>query len=355
VELRQLGEWGLIRRIQKNFSFYRRRGILGIGDDAAVIRTSPGKSLLLTTDLSVEGVDFELSHSSFDQIGHKALVANLSDIAAMGGLARYFLVSLAMPSTIPVSAVDEIYRGMRCLAKKYDVELIGGDTSSSLKKIFLNIMAVGEIEPARLVRRTGARAGDRIFVTGSLGNSRAGLEILKSQTSRHKSQVKKSGKPAAWNLQLAAHDARHAALVRHHLYPMPRLREGRLIASKGLATAMMDLSDGLSSDLYRLCESSRVGAIINLASLPVSSSLASYAKSRGKTPSEYALGGGEDFELLFTATSAQARRLARFQQKGLLNAAEIGQIRPRHEGIMVTTAEGKTKPLKAKGYEHFRS
>jgi len=358
MELRQLGEWGLIRRIQTSLFFPARSGLLlGMGDDAAVLRIAPGKSLLLATDLLVEGVDFDLAFSSYDQIGYKALAANLSDIAAMGGLARYFLVSLALPSWTSVSAVDQLYRGMHRLAKRFEVALIGGDTSSSLRGLFLNLVVAGEIEPSRLVRRSGARIGDHIFVTGTLGDSRAGLEILKLHASRHTSQVKKNreGKRATWNTRRATQNVQHAALVQRHLYPAPRLTEGRLIASKGLATAMMDLSDGLASDLHRLCESSRVGAVIDLASLPVSSPLFRYAKMKGKEPSEYALAGGEDFELLFTVSSTRSKRLIQLRQRGRMKVTQIGQIRPRREGIMLITKEGRRRALKEEGYEHFRT
>lgn len=349
MELRQLGEWGLIRRIQTSLFSPARPGlVLGMGDDAAVIRIAPGKSLLLTTDLFVEGVDFDLALSSYDQIGYKALAANLSDIAAMGGLPRYFLVSLAVPPWTSVSSVDQLYRGMRRLAKRFEVALIGGDTSSSRRGFFLNLVVAGEIEPSRLVRRAGARIGDQIFVTGSVGDSRAGLEILKSQAKGRKLHVARRKKPATWSVQ-------RATLVRHHLYPMPRLREGRLIASRGLATAMIDLSDGLASDLRRLCEASRVGAVIDLGLLPVSSSLSRYAKMRGREPSEYALAGGEDFELLFTVSSSGSKRLIQLQQRGQMKATRIGQIRPGREGIMLITKEGRMRALKEEGYEHFRT
>lgn len=360
MELRQLGERGLIHRIQTSFSSPARSGlILGMGDDAAVIRIAPGKYLLLTTDLLVEDVDFDLALSSYDQIGYKALAVNLSDIAAMGGLPRYFLVSLAMPPWTSVSAVDQLYRGMHRLAKRFEVALIGGDTSSSRRGLFLNLVVAGEIEPARLIRRAGARIGDQIFVTGTLGDSRAGLEILKSQASRHTSHVtrqkKRAGKRVTWDLQRATQDVECATLVNRHLYPVPRLREGQFIASRGFATAMMDLSDGLASDLRRLCESSRVGAVIDLASLPVSSSLSRYAKMRGREPSEYALPGGEDFELLFTVSSTRSKRLIQLQQRGQMKVTQIGQIRPRREGIMLITKEGRMRALKEEGYEHFRS
>lgn len=358
MELRQLGEWGLIRRIQANLASPARRDlVLGLGDDAAVIRTAPGKAILLTTDLLVEDVDFDLALSSYEQIGYKALAANLSDIAAMGGVPRYFLVSLAVPPWTSVSSVDQLYRGMRRLAKRFEVALIGGDTSSSRRGLFLNLVVAGEIEPSRLVRRTGARIGDRIFVTGTLGDSRAGLEILKSHASRHTSQVKKNraGKRVTWNLRRATQNVEPATLVNRHLYPVPRLREGRILASKGLATAMMDLSDGLAGDLRHLCEASEVGAVIDLGSLPVSLSLSRYAKMKGREPSEYALTGGEDFELLFTVSPSRSERLAQLQRRGQMKATQIGLVRPRREGIMLITKEGRRRALKARGYEHFRT
>ena len=145
------------------------------------------------------------------------------------------------------------------------------------------------------------------------------------------------------------------ALVQRHLYPMPRLREGRLLASGGLASAMMDLSDGLASDLRRLCEASRVGAVIDLGSLPVSPSLSRYAAMKGREPSEYALAGGEDFELLFTVSPSRSKRLIQLQQRGQMKVTQIGLIRPRREGIAVITREGRERTLKTEGYEHFRT
>jgi len=154
MKLSQLGEWGLIHRIQATHASSRSPGlILGLGDDAAVFRATPSKSLLLTTDLLVEDVDFDLVHSRYHQIGYKALAANLSDIAAMGGLPRYFLVSIAAPPWTSVSSVDQLYRGMRDLAKRFKVALIGGDTSSSRQGLFVNLVVVGEVEPSKLIRR----------------------------------------------------------------------------------------------------------------------------------------------------------------------------------------------------------
>jgi len=351
MELRQLGEWGLIHRIQTSFTSPKRSNVvLGLGDDAAVIRISSGKSLLLTTDLLVEGVDFELPLCSYKQIGYKALAVNLSDIAAMGGLPRYFLVSLAIPSRTPVSSVDQLYRGMQGLAKQFKVALIGGDTSSSPQGFFLNLVVAGETEPSRLVRRAGARVGDQIFVTGTLGDSRAGLEILKSQAAGRKMQTntKMAGKRSARSRPLIM-------LIRRHLYPMPRVREGRLLATKGVASAMMDLSDGLASDLRRLCEASRVGALIDTALLPISPSLSRYAGLKARGPSEYALKGGEDFELLFTVSPSRIARLIELQQGGQMKATRIGVIRPQREGISLIAQNGKKKKLNAQGYEHFRS
>jgi thiamine-monophosphate kinase len=356
MELRQLGEWGMIHRIKTALPPSHRRGLLlGLGDDAAVIRASPDKSLLLTTDLMVEGVDFDLALCPYEQIGYKALAVNLSDIAAMGGLPLYFLVSLALPPWTSVSSADQLYRGMLGLARRFKVALIGGDVSSSRQGLFLNLVVAGEIEPSRLVRRAGARVGDQIFVTGTLGDSRAGLEILKSQekgnklhVARRRSQVKtkRAGKPARWNVQLAT-------LINRHLYPMPRLREGRLLATKGLASAMMDLSDGLAGDLRHLCEASCVGALINLDSLPISPSLSHYAGLKARRPSGYALKGGEDFELLFTVSPKRTGQLVQLQRSGQIQVTRIGVIRPRREGISLITQDGKEKKLNVRGYEHF--
>jgi len=350
MDLRQLGEWKLIRRIKTSFPASRHGDlVLGLGDDAAVIRTRSDKSLLLTTDLLVEGVDFDLSLCSYKQIGYKALAVNLSDIAAMGGRPRYFLVSLAIPSRASVSFVDQLYQGMQGLAKQFKVALIGGDTSSSPRDLFLNLVVAGEIEPSKLVRRAGARIGDRIFVTGTLGDSRAGLEILKSQGASSKMQTnsKRAVKRGARSLPFAA-------LIHRHLYPMPRLREGRLLATEGLASAMLDLSDGLASDLRRLCEASRVGALIDPAFLPISPSLTRYAGFKERKSSDYALKGGEDFELLFTVPPSRIARLIQLQQREHLKVTQIGVIRPRREGVSMLARNGEKKKLNLVGYEHFR-
>jgi thiamine-monophosphate kinase len=323
----------MIRSIRRRFdrpSFSLR---IGIGDDAALIRPSARREMLVTTDMMVEGIDFRMDWCTFRQIGHKAMAANLSDIASMGGTPRYALAAVALPRNSSMKSVDGLYSGMMSLARRHAVRLIGGDTSASPGGVTVAVVLIGEVEPGRAIRRDGSRPGDRIFVTGPLGDSRAGLEILKTAT--------------------RATAGRHRSLVQKHLYPRPRIREGRLLSRRRLAAAMIDLSDGLASDIRRLCEASGVGARIDLSSVPVSAPLARYARSRKRDPRRYALEGGEDFELLFTVRPARLAELRRLQDSGTLRAYPIGEITPRSRGITVAGGRGGERPMRAGGYEHF--
>jgi thiamine-monophosphate kinase len=301
-----------------------------MGDDAALVRPSARRHILLTTDLLIEGVDFDPDTSSFDQIGHKAMAANLSDIAAMGGIPKYVMVAIALPTRTPMRSLDLLYQGMMRLARRYGVRLIGGDTSASFHGIMVALSVIGEAEQGQAITRSGARPGDRIFVTGSLGNSKAGLEILKRRK------------------------ARFPYLVRRHLYPLPRVKEGRLLATRRLATAMLDLSDGLASDLRHLCEASRVGARIDRSKIPLSPPLVEYAREKGNDPFHYALTGGEDFELLFTVRPSRIRALEHLQSQRRLTVFPIGEITTQRHGITIVEQDRRERRLTEQGYEHFR-
>ena len=300
-----------------------------MGDDAALVRPAAHRHILITTDLLIEGIDFNLGLSPFRQIGHKAMAANLSDIAAMGGIPRYAAVAMALPGRTRMKSVDLFYEGLMGLAKKYHVRLIGGDTSASPHGVMVALFLIGEVEPGHALTRSGARLGDRIFVTGPLGDANAGLEILKRR------------KP------------HRSPLVRRHLYPIPRVKEGRLIATRRLATAMVDLSDGLGSDLRHLCEASGVGARIDLARIPLSAALSAYAKRMGRDPCRYALEGGEDFELLFTVRPSRVHELLRLQSSGRLPAFSIGEITSKRHGITIVGHDRRERKMTARGYEHF--
>jgi thiamine-monophosphate kinase len=329
TDLRRIGEWALIRRLQKFLSGRSPSVPIGPGDDAAMVRLSSGT--LLTTDLLIEGVDFDLKTASFDEIGHKAMAANLSDIAAMGGVPLYALVAVALPGGTPVESVEELYRGMARLAKKHNVRIVGGDSSSSPQGVVVSIALIGSVAPSRAVKRSGAKPGDRLFVTGSLGDSRAGLEILKNGG---------TGPNAP-------------ALIRRHQRPEPRIREGRFLADRRLASAMIDLSDGLATDLRHLCEASGVGARIYLDRLPVSKPLAAYAGGINRDPEEYAIAGGEDFELLFAVRPSRLSALDRARSSGRLSAYLLGEVTPKRRGVVLVDRGGTARPLPRTGYEHF--
>jgi thiamine-monophosphate kinase len=337
MKLNQLGEFGLLQRIRRQVPARPAAVLIGIGDDAAVLRIPPRRNLIVTTDLLVESVDFDPAHGAFRQIGYKALAANLSDVAAMGGRPTAFLVGLAVPGRTSVRAVDEIYRGMLSLARRHRVALIGGDTSASPRGMLIAVTVLGEVEPGRAVTRSGARVGFRIYVTGTLGDSRAGLEILKRQKKKKRSQP-----PAG-----------ESYLIRRHFFPAPRVTFGRLLGRRGWATAMIDLSDGLASDLRHLCEAGGVGARLELDRLPVSAALAAYARRRGRSATDYALRGGEDFELLFTVREKNAAAVEAAAKRMALSVTPVGAIVPSRRGITVMGRGGREVPLTLRGYEHF--
>jgi thiamine-monophosphate kinase len=319
--------------VRGSFLKRSRRLILGIGDDAACYKPTDGFLPLLTTDLSIEGVHFDRHYATLEQIGYKTLATNLSDIAAMGGIPRYFLLSVAIPPDSQVKEYKRLYRGMKRLAGQWGIVLIGGDTSASPQGLFLNITLVGEVESEVLVSRSGARPGDRIYVTGTLGDAAAGLEILK------KKRVKRESK------------GRSSHLIRRHLLPLPRMEEGRFLASQHLATAMIDLSDGLATDLVHLCEESRVAGEVDLERLPLSRSLRNYCSAEGRPVYPYALSGGEDYELLYTVREGQSRRMETlFRERGF-KTTEIGRI-VSGRGVWIRTAKGRL-PLRVRGFEHF--
>jgi thiamine-monophosphate kinase len=290
----------------------------------------------MTTDLCIEGIHFDRRYASLDQIGYKTLASNLSDIASMGGIPRFFLVSVAFPSEIKISEFRALYQGMKSLAKKTGVVLIGGDTSASKKGLFLNISMVGEVEPRVLVSRSGAKPNDRIFVTGNLGDSAAGLEILTRK--RYTKNAK--------------HLQPELKLIQRHLIPFPRIEEGRELALNCLPSAMIDLSDGLATDLGHICEESGVGAFIEVESLPISKALQTYCSKIKRSPISFALTGGEDYELLFSVPKSKVSRMKSLCQKKGVKITEIGEIISK-KGMWIQTRKGLTL-LKERGFEHFQ-
>jgi thiamine-monophosphate kinase len=323
------GEDKLIQRIAKAAFKSGRRLALGIGDDAALLIPRPGFETILTCDWFLEGSHFLPDKHPAESIGWKCLARAVSDVAAMGGAPTHFLLSLAIPETYTGPWLDRFLRGLAQAARRFDCRLAGGDTTRS-DKILINVTVVGEIRDDRAVRRSGAKPGDLIYVTGRLGEAEFGLRSL---------------------LQNRRAGPRDSLCVKKHLYPEPRLALGQWLAEKRIATSMMDLSDGLSSDLPRLCAASRVGARI------VTSKLLKVKLGGEKSPkdldlTELALNGGDDYELLFTVRPSQARRLpAKFQ--GIpLNC--IGEI-TRQRRLLLLEPGGREETLSARGWDPFRN
>jgi thiamine-monophosphate kinase len=328
MKLAEIGEFGLIAAISKIAD--KGPGVVrGIGDDAAVLAPSAGQVLLVTTDLLLEGVHFQLEFTDPYRLGRKALAVNLSDIAACGGRPTAFLVSLAVPPETEVASVQALYKGMMEQAHLYDVSLIGGDTSKG-KELMISITLIGEVEERNCVYRNGAKLGDRIFVTGTLGDSALGLKMLKSG-------VKKG------------------YLIERHRNPTPRLKEGGAIAQQGLATAMIDISDGLIADLGHILEASGVGAHIYLPQLPLSAPYLKHVTPYYKNPYLLALAGGEDYELLFTAPRERGEAINRLANELGTPLTLIGEITGAAAGVTLVGADGKKVPVAQRGHDHFKT
>jgi thiamine-monophosphate kinase len=329
MKLKQTGEFGLIELIRRKFPAKDKNLVLGIGDDAAIIKVAPERYLIFTTDALREGVHFDLSYCSYQDVGWKAMAANLSDVAAMGGIPTFGLISLGLPRNKKTEDVLKIYKGMNDLAKKYGCKLCGGDLFLS-PEIVISVAILGETEPKFLVKRSGAKPGDLICVTGDLGQSQAGLEILKTR---------KPSKPS-W--------------LRKHLKPVPRIKEARKLIKTLDVSSMIDISDGFGSDLYHIAEESQVGVIVLEGNIPISRTLLKMAQVLKKSPLDLALGSGEEYELLFTLKKGQEEKLKHLKRKTPdLRVTVVGEVKNKKEGVKILDSKGKMKNLKRAGYSHF--
>jgi thiamine-monophosphate kinase len=312
----------LVRKIEKTFAGARTSVLeLGMGDDAALLKPRAGHELVLTCDWFLEGSHFLREKHTADAVGWKCLARAVSDIAAMGGVPRCFLLSLALPASATGTWLSGFLGGLRRASKELQCELAGGDTTRR-EEILINVTVIGEVKKGMSIRRVGARPGDQLFVTGILGEAELGLEML-----RREKGLARAKNPA----------------LRKHLYPVPRLAVGRWLAEKRLASAMMDLSDGLSTDMERLCSASGVGAQIYARKLPVSSLV---GRADGVN---LALHGGDDYELLFTVRSAVARKIPS-EYRGV-KITRVGEI-VSGKKIIVERA-GKKRDSVSGGWDPF--
>ncbi len=343
MRISTIGEHGLIERIR---SLLPRpsTALLGIGDDCAVLRPTAGRDLLLTTDLLVEGVDFTQQTMTPFRLGRKAMGVNLSDIAAMGGFPRAALVTLALPPEVEIEFVDELYRGLQEEGTRYGVEVIGGDLSAS-SSLMISVTMIGEVEPGRAITRSGAKPGERIWITGRLGGSAAGLAALRAGF-RMKDDEVEAPFEVSDELKVSVREA-----LERHFCPIPRVREGRVLAEAGVASAMIDLSDGLALDLQHLCRESGVSARIKEDRIPVDPAASAIGQYLGQDPMAMALEGGEDFELLFTSSS-ESIDILRIIEDGI-DVTEVGEVEEAGKGCLLVQRSGEAVPLSG-GYDHFR-
>ena len=303
---------------------------ISFGDDAAALVPSPEHMLLVSTDALVEGIHFDLDYFRPEDLGWKALAVNLSDIAAMGGKPLGFTTSLAFPQETPPSFVPRVYAGMLALAELSGAVLLGGDLCASPGTVFMDVTILGEVKSEQVRTRRNARPGDSLFVTGELGASAIGLELLR---------------------RVPGQARRYPHLAGRHLRPKPRNRIGGWLAANGCASALIDVSDGLSIDLHHLCQASRVGAVVDSDRIPlpkISPKVGSWVE---RPLLDYGLNGGEDYELLFTVPAGNRDRVP-----GRLDGLEIHEIGSivDEPGACWLREQGRLRPLSPRGFDHFR-
>ncbi len=329
----EIGEFGFIGRIRTLLKSDHPSVIQGLGDDAAIFKPSAGHELIFTTDMLVEGRHFDFRYITPWQLGAKTMAVNLSDCAAMGAKPTVAVLSLGVPSSFPVKDLEAFYDGLKGWGESYGARVVGGDTVGS-EKFIVNLALIGEIEPGRSLLRSGAKAGDSVLVTGTLGDSAAGLHALS-----HPSRKAQEAVPL---------------LVKRHLTPVPRFNVGRYLSTKRLATSAIDISDGLSSEINHLCRESGVGAEIQEDAIPLSIALIHYCHQNKLKPLDFALRGGEDYELLFTVKTSLAERVSHeLSAETGAPVHIIGKMVSASKGVQLITRGGKRKSLKPSGYDHF--
>ncbi|MGC8833324.1 MAG: thiamine-phosphate kinase [Armatimonadota bacterium] len=325
-----LGEFGLISRWASLLGPTGADVVVGIGDDAAVLKHQCSGLLLVTTDMLVENVHFRLDLISPEQLGWKAVAVNVSDIAAVGGEPAFAFISIGMPAHTPVSFTDALYHGMKLMAHSVGAQIVGGDTVGS-DKLIISIALTGRVEENHLALRSGAKPGDALVVTGTLGDSAAGLRLLLSGKGEN----------------------RFKRCIDAHLTPQPRLPEARAAVATGAVHAMIDLSDGLSGDLRHLCTSSNVGALLSEDALPISAEAREAASLLGISPTELALSGGEDYELLMAVDLNRVDDVDNaINSVGRVRATCIGTVQAAKD-LLIRRSTGETVPLAASSWDHF--
>lgn len=338
TELSELGEFGTIERLTSNFTNKQETTVTGVGDDAAVLERNETQYTLLSTDMLIEGVHFSLMYVPLKHLGYKSVVVNLSDIVAMNGMPEQITVSIAVSSRFPIEALDELYEGIRLACEHYGVDLIGGDTTSSLTGLVISITAVGVVDKTKVVYRSGAQPNDLLVVTGDLGAAYMGLQVLEREKEVYKANP-------AIQPDLDGFDY----VIERQLKPEARKDViGFLKELDVVPTSMIDISDGLASEVLHICKQSKVGAMVYNAKLPIDTSTSTAAIDFNLDPVTCVLNGGEDYELLFTINQADFEKI-----KGNPHMTIIGFITPPDQGTYLVDSNDSLVPLKAQGWNHF--
>lgn len=334
TSLADLGEFGLINHITKYFKIENASTVTGIGDDSAVLDASK-KQTLVTTDLLIEGVHFDLSYMPLKHLGYKAVMVNLSDVYAMNGAAEQITVSIAVSNRFPLEAIEELYSGIQLACETYKVDLVGGDTTSSTKGILISVTAIGKVEKEDIVLRSGAKETDLIVVSGDLGAAYLGLQVLERE--KQVFNVDPNNQPDLDS---------YTYLIERQLKPEARRDVAGFLKELAIKpTAMIDISDGLSSEIMHICSQSKVGCKIYEEKLPLDPQVISACEEFNLDSTMVALSGGEDYELLFTVPIADFEVI-----KGNPNFSIIGHITAENQGLNLVTRASQEIELKAQGW-----
>tara|TARA_R110002072_G_scaffold85225_1_gene192986 strand:+ start:67910 stop:68956 length:1047 start_codon:yes stop_codon:yes gene_type:complete len=337
TDISQLGEFGLIEHLTKRFDILQKTTIKGIGDDAAVL--DPKAQIVVTTDMLVEGVHFDLSYMPLKHLGYKSVMVNLSDVYAMNAVPTQITVSIAVSNRFPVEALEELYDGIATAAKLYNVDVVGGDTTSSTSGLIISVTAIGQAKKDQLVYRDGAKENDLLVVTGDLGAAYLGLQILEREKQVFK--VNPNSQPDL--------DA-YTYLIERQLKPEARKDIGKLLEELEVKpTSMIDISDGLSSEIIHICKNSKVGCNLYEDKIPLDPQVISTCEEFKMDSTTIALSGGEDYELLFTVSTEDFPKI-----KANPHLTVIGHITQESEGIHLITRANTKIPLVARGWNSFQ-
>ncbi|QNE39897.1 thiamine-phosphate kinase [Hymenobacter sp. NBH84] len=336
--LNALGEFGLINRLQQTITLRQPSTTLGIGDDAAILSPTAGQDTVISTDLLVEGVHFDLTFCPLKHVGYKAVAVNVSDVAAMNATPTQIVVGIAVGARYSVEAIEEMYEGMRLACEAYNVDLVGGDTTASRGGLTISVTVLGQVAQGQAVRRSGAQSNDLLCVTGDLGGALLGLQVLEREKQ-------------AWQAdpEFQPELEKYSYVVQRQLRPEARMDIIYELRELGIMpTSMIDISDGLASETLHLCQASGVGARIFTENLPIANPTLEVAEEFNLDPIMCMLNGGEDYELLFTVPLADHDKI-----KNHPDITIIGHMVPQSEGANLITKAGQAVPLQAQGFKHF--